>query len=152
MRGCWYLGHCWETRYKTVYFIEWYIHYFYSKEITEALFGLCILGYVWTGIFFFYIIFRKIYESKKGIYQRKKFLDHINLVQKRSMYALVTGPFLIITILLTYEDLADFGNLALFNQFQLVWHGFGAIGSSIGTIIIKIGSNLLFRDELFIEE
>ena len=68
------------------------------------------------------------------------------------MYCLVSGPFLIITIALTYEDLFNFGNFAFWNQFQLVWHSFGTICSAIGTIIMKIGSNLLFRDELFIEE
>jgi hypothetical protein len=121
MKQCVYLGHCWETKYKTVYYIEWYIWYFYSKEITEALFGLCIVGYVFTAAFFFWIIGYRCYLSKKDIYDRKKFLDKINHVQKYGKGILVTAPFLIITVLLSWEDLSDFGELFVWNQIQLVW-------------------------------
>jgi hypothetical protein len=42
-------------------------------------------------------------------------------VQKNGMKILVTAPFLIITLLLAWEDLGDFGQLFVWNQIQLVW-------------------------------
>jgi hypothetical protein len=66
------------------------------------------------------------------------------------MKFMVTWPFFIIALILTYEDMDTYGRSFWFTEFQLVWTGFAVIGESIAKAIFMIGSNLLNRDFEFI--